>query len=113
MIARSWRGMTAADKADEYLAYLRETGLKDYRSTPGNRGVLVMQRAVGDRCEIVLLSFWDSMEAVQAFAGKDPDVAKYYPEDERFLLEMQPFVRHYDLADGLPPGLLPQAPSRL
>jgi heme-degrading monooxygenase HmoA len=112
MIARSWRGVTAADTADDYLSYLRETGLKDYAATPGNRGVLVMRRTVGDRCEIVLLSFWDSMEAVRKFAGTNPDVAKYYPEDTRFLLEMQPFVRHYEV-DDIPTALAPQAPSRL
>ncbi len=112
MIARSWRGVTAADTADDYLAYLRETGLKDYAGTPGNRGVLVMRRKVGDRCEIVLLSFWDSMESVRAFAGAKPDVAKYYPEDTRFLLEMEPFVRHYEV-DDVPAALAAQAPSRL
>lgn len=112
MIARSWRGVTAADSADDYLSYLRETGLKDYAGTPGNRGVLVMRRKVGDRCEIVLLSFWDSMESVRAFAGAKPDVAKYYPEDTRFLLEMEPFVRHYEV-DDVPAALCAQPPSRL
>jgi hypothetical protein len=38
---------------------------------------------------------WDSMEAIEAFAGEDPDVAVFYPEDDRFLVERDEFVSHY------------------
>src|ERR1051325_2162163 len=41
MIARIWRGAPAADRAQEYLDYLRRTGLADYKGTPGNHGVQV------------------------------------------------------------------------
>ena len=47
MIARIWRGITLADKADAYLEYLRETGLRDYAGTAGNRGVKVLKRIQG------------------------------------------------------------------
>jgi heme-degrading monooxygenase HmoA len=101
MIARIWRGLTANDQADEYLAYLRLTGLKEYRETPGNRGVFVLRRTQGERCEVVLVSLWESMDAVRRFAGNSPETAKYYPEDRRFLLEMEPNVRHYEVTDAL------------
>ena len=48
MIARIWRGNTRADKADEYLAYVEQTGLEEYRSTPGNLGAFVLRRGEGD-----------------------------------------------------------------
>lgn len=101
MIARIWRGITLAERADDYVAHLRETGLRDYTSTPGNRGVTVLRRIQGEHCEIVLMSLWDSMDAVRAFAGENPDRSVYYPEDENFLLEMEPLVRHYEVADVL------------
>jgi heme-degrading monooxygenase HmoA len=109
MIARTWRGLTANDQADEYLAYLRLTGLKEYRETPGNRGVFVLRRTQGERCEVMLVSLWESMDAVRRFAGNSPETAKYYPEDRRFLLEMEPNVRHYEVTDalGLPELLAP------
>ena len=44
MIARIWRGVTSAEKAEQYFEYLMETGLKDYRTVPGNRGVQVLRR---------------------------------------------------------------------
>lgn len=99
MIARIWRGITLAGKADDYLDYLRETGLRDYAKTAGSRGVKVLKRIQGEHCEIMLVSLWDSMEAVRAFAGENPDRSVYYPEDEQYLLEMEPLVRHYEVVD--------------
>jgi hypothetical protein len=95
MIARIWRGATRAEDAEEYVAYLEGTGLKEYRETPGNLGAWVLWRAVGDRAEFVTLSFWPDMEAVRGFAGEDPEVAVFYPEDDRFLVERSPTAEHY------------------
>jgi len=103
MIARIWRGITLKDKADDYLAYLHETGLRDYAKTPGNRGVTILRRNQGEHCEIMLISLWESMDAVRAFAGENPDRSVYYPEDEHFLLQMEPLVRHYDVAEQIAP----------
>jgi len=44
MIARIWHGVTGAAKSEEYLDYLRETGVPDYRATEGARGVYVLRR---------------------------------------------------------------------
>ena len=102
MIARIWRGITLADKADAYLDHLRDTGLRDYARTPGNHGVSVLRRTQGDHCEIMLVSLWDSMDAVRTFAGENPDRSVYYPEDDQYLLDMEPLVRHYDVAARAP-----------
>ncbi len=101
MIARIWRGLTAADKADAYVEYFGDTGLKDFATTPGNRGVWVIRRTVGDRCEFQIISLWDSMDAVKRFAGADAERSRYYPEDEQFLLDMEPLVRHFEVAEML------------
>ena len=103
MIARVWRGITLKEKADDYLAYLHETGLRDYAKTSGNRGVTILRRNQGEHCEIMLISLWESMDAVRAFAGENPDRSVYYPEDEHFLLQMEPLVRHYDVAEQIAP----------
>ena len=95
MIARVWRGRTPARKADAYAAFLGRTGLSDYRATPGNRGVLALRRVEGKTAEFVLVSFWDSFEAINAFAGADVEKAFYYPEDDSFLLEKEQKVSHY------------------
>jgi heme-degrading monooxygenase HmoA len=107
MIARTWRGWTAPEDADAYVEYLGRTGMPGYRSTPGNRGAWILRRRVDDRVEFVTLSFWDSMDAVRAFAGDDPDQAVFYPEDDRFLIEREVTVRHFELfGEGQPPDRL-------
>ena len=98
MIARRWRGVTKSSDRATYIEYLHATGLREYHETPGNRGVLVLTRDLGDRTEFVLLSFWDGMESVKRFAGPEPEKAVYYPEDDRFLVEKDLEVQHYEVA---------------
>jgi heme-degrading monooxygenase HmoA len=102
-VARTWRGWTRREDADDYAAYVEETGMSAYRRTPGNRGAWILRRDDGDRTEFVTLSFWDSTDAIRGFAGDDIDVAVFYPEDDRFLVERELTVHHY-LIDPTPPG---------
>ncbi len=94
MIARIWHGRVPADKVDTYHAYLLKTGVADYRATPGNRGVYVMLRIVEQVAHFELLTFWDSVAAIKAFAGDEYERARYYPEDDEFLLEREPQVTY-------------------
>jgi heme-degrading monooxygenase HmoA len=97
MIARTWHGVTPASKADAYMEFLHRTGVPDYKATPGNRGVYVLRRIEGDVAHFLLVSLWDSMEAIKGFAGEDVEKAVYYPEDPEFLLEMELNVTHYEV----------------
>ena len=101
MIARIWRGVTSASKADPYLDYLRATGLKEYRATKGNQGVWVLRKIEGDQAEFTLITLWDSMDAVRRFAGNDVNRAVYYPEDYDYLLWREPNVVHYEVIETL------------
>ena len=100
MIARMWRGVVRREDADEYTAYINETGIAEYTQTPGNRGAWMLRRDEGDRTEFVTYSLWDSLDAIRGFAGDDIEAAVYYPEDERFLVEQEDRVRHYEIVAG-------------
>jgi heme-degrading monooxygenase HmoA len=97
MIARTWHGMVPADRGDQYQTYLERTGIPDLRATPGNRGVWVLRRTDGGRTHFLLVSLWESIESIRAFAGDEVERARYYPEDAEFLLELEPQVTHYDV----------------
>jgi len=97
MIARTWHGVTPLAKADEYLDYLHRTGVPDYRATEGNQGVYVLRRPEGDQAHFLLISLWESMAAIEKFAGPEPEKARYYPEDTDYLLELEPNVTHYEV----------------
>jgi heme-degrading monooxygenase HmoA len=100
MIARTWHGAVPLERADSYHAYLLQTGVPGLRTTPGNRGVYVMRRAEGELAHFLMISLWDSLEAIRAFAGDDVERARYYPEDHDFLLELEPSVTHYEVLEA-------------
>ena len=104
MIARTWRGWTARADADDYVEYLRRTGIEEYRATPGNRAAYILRRDDGERTEFVTLTFWDSMEAVARFAGPDVEQAVFYPEDDRFLVERETTTSHYEVVETPEPA---------
>ena len=100
MIARIWRGWTTRENAEAYVEYLQGTGAPSSLGTPGNRGFFILHRPEGDREEFVTLSLWDSLEAVKGFAGEDVEKAVFYPEDERYLVDREWTVAHYEWIEG-------------
>src|SRR4051812_470685 len=111
MIARTWTGAVQTTDADEYADYIRETGFHEYGQTPGNRGAWLLRRDRGGTTELITLSLWDSVEAIQTFAGDDIEAAVLYPEDERYLIDGASTIAHYEVIDHItgPPGGEPQA----
>lgn len=103
MISRTWHGRVRAAQADDYLDFLHRSGLADYRATPGNRGVLVLRTIEGEVAHFTLITFWDDYDAIRRFAGDDYERARYYAEDDAFLLEKEEHVVHADVlfADGV------------
>ena len=102
MIARVWAGSTRAGDADAYLDYLHRTGLAEYARTPGHRRTITMRRIADGRADFLLLTLWDSLDAVRAFAGDDLERAVFYPEDDRFLVARDDRVTHYEVMDHQP-----------
>ena len=58
---------------------------------------MVSRKLDGEVAHFLLISLWESMDAIRRFAGEDAERARYYPEDEQFLLELEPTVQHYDV----------------
>lgn len=100
MIARLWFGSTREEDADAYVDYLERTGVAAHRATPGNRGSLVLRRARQSRAEFLVLSLWESEEAIARFAGEEIGRAIYFPEDDRYLVERRDEIDHYEIVGG-------------
>ena len=97
MIARIWKGAVRADDADAYADYMQGTGVSGYAHTPGNLGVHMLRHVEGERAEFLMLTFWESMDAIRAFAGEDIETAVFYPEDDRFLVERDLKASHWEV----------------
>jgi heme-degrading monooxygenase HmoA len=95
-IFRKWTGRIRTNQGEEYVRYVMATGGGDFAKTPGNLGFQVLLRDLGDgTSEVSALSWWKSMDAIRAFAGADPEIARYYPDDDRFLVDRPKLVEHH------------------
>lgn len=104
MIARIWRGWVATERVDDYVGYIEGTGIAEYRQTPGNLGAQMLTRDLGDgRTEVLTLSWWTSVESIRGFAGDDIEVAKFYPEDDEYLVDRETTVSHYQVPSSALP----------
>jgi heme-degrading monooxygenase HmoA len=95
VIARIWKGAVRQDDGDAYAEYMQTTGIPGYATAAGNRGVWMLRRDIDDKTEFLMFTLWDSLDAVKAFAGNDYEIAVFYPEDERFLVERDATSSHY------------------
>jgi heme-degrading monooxygenase HmoA len=96
MIVRLWHGRTAKEDFEAYSQFMRERAAPDYASVEGNLECYFLRRLDDDAAHFLLVTHWSSMDAVKAFAGPDPQIAKYYPEDDDFLLEKEPTSQLYE-----------------
>lgn len=89
MIVRTWHGRTRLSDGDAYESFMKERAAPDYGSIDGLQQLFFTRRDDDDASHFLLITVWDSIEAVMKFAGDDPNVAKYYHEDNEFLLEKE------------------------
>lgn len=95
-ILRRWSARIRTEDEEAYVAYVQSTGGDDYAATPGNTGHQLLLRDNGDGTSTVTtLSWWESLDAIRGFAGDNPERARYYPEDDRFLLDRPEHVEHH------------------
>ena len=85
-IARIWRGRTVAAKADAYAAYLYEHGIRPLEEKA--LGVQLFRENRAGESEFVTISYWESIEAMSRFAGKDPTRIHHLERDAEFLIEL-------------------------
>lgn len=71
------------------------------RAIEGHRGEYLLRREVDDGVELVVLTLWDSMEAVRRFAGPEPDTAVVEPEARALLTSFDEYVTHFEVVDAI------------
>jgi len=94
---RLWHGEVAIEKADEYEKFMIEKAAPDYGSVDGLLKLYFQRRNENKVAHFLLVTIWDSLESVKKFAGAKPELAKYYPEDDGFLLEKEKHTTMYEV----------------
>lgn len=104
MVARIWKGTVRAEDGDSFAAVILDTGFAEYAESPGNRGAWLLRRDGANSTEFLAISVWESLDAIRAFVGDDPESSKNYPEDERYLIDPPQSTSHYDVAAASAPS---------
>jgi len=97
MIARIWHGRTDKSNFEKYSIFLKEIAIPDYKKTPGFKGLVFLRNIKESEAHFNLITYWENFDVIKNFAGQDFEKAKYYPEDNNFLLEFEEKVEHYEV----------------
>ncbi len=96
-IMRLWHGEVSLEKADEYQQFMIDKAAPDYSSIDGLLNLSFQRKDDTDKAHFLLVTLWDNIESIKKFAGEQPDIAKYYLEDDNFLLSKEKYTTMYDV----------------
>jgi len=85
-IARIWRGRTTRERADAYEAYNYEAGIRPLIEIA--LAVQTFREDRADETEFVTISYWESIEVMARFTGRDPLEVHHLERDPEFLIEV-------------------------
>jgi heme-degrading monooxygenase HmoA len=103
MIIREWRGRASPLRAEAYPKHFREKVVPELRHLPGFIGADLGQRQLDDKLEFLVITRWQSMDAIRAFAGGDIENAVVEPDAVAALIEYDTSVRHYEVVENVQP----------
>jgi len=101
MIIREWRGMAARSNADAYPKHFRDYVVAELRSVPGFAGAQLSRREIDDKVEFLVLTRWQSLDAIRGFAGADMEKAVVASNAAAALVEFDTTVRHYQVLEEI------------
>jgi heme-degrading monooxygenase HmoA len=104
MVIREWRGRASPSREDAYPKHFQEHVLPTLRQVPGFAGAYLSWRTLGDNIEFLVLTQWQSMDAIRGFAGKDVDKAVVEPGAVAALLDFDAGVHHYEVIENVLPA---------
>jgi hypothetical protein len=97
MISRQWRGLAKSSHADRYVEHLREETFLKLKKIPGFASASILRRTVPDGVEFLIVTTWESIDAIQGFAGPDVETAVVPPNVQAMMVEYDDRVRHYEI----------------
>ena len=98
MIARLWSARATPAHAPAYVDHLTTHVLPTTRAVAGYAGAMLLEREQGDEVELLVITVWESLDAIQGFAGADIESAVVADDAAAVLSEFDARVRHYELA---------------
>jgi len=98
MISRQWRGFAKAACATEYEEHLRTETFPELEKIPGFIDASILKRPLDHAVEFLVVTRWESLEAIARFAGADTEAAVVPAKVQAMMIEYDRRVRHYEIA---------------
>jgi uncharacterized protein len=96
-ILRLWKGRSIKDRGGDYVQHAAKNVLPQLGAIEGHKGAYLLRRSVGSGFEFLVLTLWESMEAVRRFAGPRPEKAVVEPAARAALTDFDRFATHYEV----------------
>jgi heme-degrading monooxygenase HmoA len=103
MISRIWKGIAKPGEADDYIDHLRTDTFPKLSGIDGFVSASILKRAVDKGTEFLIITVWESMEAIKSFAGANPEVAVVPAVVQAMMVDYDRQVRHYEVAENYSP----------
>jgi heme-degrading monooxygenase HmoA len=97
MISRQWRGVARTAQAQDYVEHLRTDTFPQLRKLPGFVDASILRRDVERGVEFLVVTHWQSLDAIRRFAGNDVESAVVPDEVQQMMIEYDRRVRHYEI----------------
>ena len=97
MIARIWKGRTKLEHLEVYTEFMKARAIPDYQKTACFVRLTFLRRTDQEFAYFNLITFWTDLEVIKNFAGIRLEEAKYYPEDDNYLVDFPEKVTHYEV----------------
>jgi len=101
MILRMWKARATADRADDYIQHATKVVFPKLSAIAGHRGAYLLRRNEERDVELIVLTLWDSMEAICTFAGPEPNRGVVEPEARAVLASFDEYVIHFEVVGRL------------
>ena len=99
MIARHWRAVARSNEAQNYVEHLRTDTFPALQQIAGFVDASILRRTVPPGVEFVIVTRWASIEAIEMFAGSDPERAVVPPNVVAMMIEYDQRVKHFEVLD--------------
>jgi len=94
MISRHWRGLAKPLHADDYVQHLRSKTFPELAKIPGFISAAILRRNVQRGVEFLIVTNWESIGAIEHFAGRDSEIAVVPETVQNMMLDYDRWARH-------------------
>lgn len=97
MISRQWTGLAKKEAANDYIAHLKNDTFRKLGTIPGFISASILKRELKDGVEFLIITEWDSIDAIRRFAGDNPETAVVPEPVRQMMIRYDQTVRHYEI----------------